>query len=69
MTTKEAFIRLISDKDYLNTLTLDERKAINSYKSKYRNGTLKFRYINTLLERHGYFVKKETEWAKRRVQL
>lgn len=64
MTAKEAFLKIINDKDYLAEQTPSERKAIHSYKSKYYNGTLKFKHIDTLLEKHGFKMVKEAQWRK-----
>lgn len=62
MTSKQAFDDLLSRKDYLLSLELDERNKIKSYQSLYKKGKMKLNNIDTLLERHGYILIQEKQW-------
>lgn len=68
MTAEEAFLELINNKTYLSSLPYDERKAIASYKSQYKRGTLIARNINTLLEKHKYHLVQEAQWDINKIE-
>lgn len=64
MNTKEAFLNLLGDVEYLKTQPLNERNKISSYKSLYASGKLKLKGIQDFLTKHGYTIKRDVEWEK-----
>lgn len=67
MTAMEAFQELIHNEDYIQTLPIDQRNTIRSYKAQYETGKLKVKNIDTLLENHGFVKTHEPEWEHKSI--
>jgi hypothetical protein len=64
MTPVEAFEDLVKNTEYLQTLDNASRNTIRSYITMRKNGKLKLKNIDTLLERHGYKLISQPQWSK-----
>jgi hypothetical protein len=65
VTTEQAFIQIATDTEYLKTLPIDKRNSIRAYYAMYKQGKLKLRNVDTLLESNGYCLVSDLIWEKK----